>query len=758
MATVTFSNGKSVTFNGTPTSQDIEEVAQKIGVQPDASSTFAQNPYVGGSKDGSPGLISAVGAGARQLGNIPEQAALAGVSTIADAEYAGLNKLTGQNKTSPFSQGMQVPSPVNAALDFNPKSLSGQDNGLVAPPPTPAGFMQRAGQAAQLPLLAIAPATSGVLKNAALGAGSGVVNALAGGEADPSQIARDGVWGGIFGAGIGATGSFFSHIGQMEKLKTGVSGVTEDAIAKSNPDLVSTYINSAKDHGDTLASLGNNTPVGIMDSKFLSKADIVTNKLLPQAGAAIDAAKAADGAKPLMLTSPTGTIVAGKDAVNSVMGDINSVMGKMTGRMFGIAKDSGESLPGLSMLPSKSPVMYQVPGSEITLKPGEEDALTNLHGWLQRLQDKPTVGVASDMLKNIKKEANFTAQQFGKGVTPVEGAMNYAYGAINRAIQGASPALADANKVWGALSEFKNEIGNSAGKEGQSASLLMRRALSGDQATGPGGAVPVLNALDAITHPSTNLNDIPSLLSDIYDRNTPGAIAGSYVNNLENKGQIDSLLKNAVLGKWATNMFGTTGTKQLFAEGVKEGQQMAQGGASIFGYPKQWVQRQLGHIYSSIGPDAEKYALSVAKGNPQSMNPFARILDSEVADTKNIPLLDGISKELKAWGVSGKNLDKASQAVFKTWLLNRLSQPKPYGFPNGGDNGVPSVSLPSSVPQNQPAAQPISAAASSQNAQNVRSLQPAQTGQAMSAQARKLGVGSMPSGMSLGNPSNMNAS
>ena len=34
MAKITFENGKSVNFNGTPTQKDIEEVAKKLGIAP----------------------------------------------------------------------------------------------------------------------------------------------------------------------------------------------------------------------------------------------------------------------------------------------------------------------------------------------------------------------------------------------------------------------------------------------------------------------------------------------------------------------------------------------------------------------------------------------------------------------------------------------------------------------------------------------------------------------------------------------------
>lgn len=44
MSTVTFQNGKSFNFNGTPTPADIDEVAQTIGIQPDQTSAAAPAP------------------------------------------------------------------------------------------------------------------------------------------------------------------------------------------------------------------------------------------------------------------------------------------------------------------------------------------------------------------------------------------------------------------------------------------------------------------------------------------------------------------------------------------------------------------------------------------------------------------------------------------------------------------------------------------------------------------------------------------
>ena len=53
MATVKFSTGQSVNFNKTPTSQDIEEVAQKLGLNQSQSNT---QPQSSAAQTNQPGL------------------------------------------------------------------------------------------------------------------------------------------------------------------------------------------------------------------------------------------------------------------------------------------------------------------------------------------------------------------------------------------------------------------------------------------------------------------------------------------------------------------------------------------------------------------------------------------------------------------------------------------------------------------------------------------------------------------------------
>lgn len=670
-------------------------------------------------------------------------------------------KNTASDIEQPFASVAATPVQIFAKMKGLPdpysQGMPTATGNVPIAPATPAGFLQKVGQAAQIGTMALAPETTGALKTAAVFGGAGVANDVAAGITNGKQILRDGIWSSILGLGMGIGGNFFSHVGASEVLRTGVNGVNESAISNSSPELVSQYINAAKNHGETLESLGEDTPVGIMEGKFMDRANDLTDRVIPQAGEAVGKAKAAAANLPLVVSKPGTQTLAGVDAVNALTDDINQRVMQMTGHGFGEVKDGTESLPGLDMGEQESsPVVYRLPGRDVVLSSKEEGQLQDLHGYLQRLQSKPLAGTASDILTNIDRDiGNWNTAQFGSSDSPVQGALKYARGAINNAIKGASPELAGANATYSALMDLKSTIGSEAGKAGQSGALMMRRVLSGDQATGPGGVVPILNALDAATYKGTKLTDIPDLLSDLNNPTGAGKTAGQYVNQLESSGQLDSLIKNSVLGKWATDMFGNETTKQLFSKGVAEGHQMAQGGASIFGYPRQFVQNQINKVLNVMSPDPAQYALSVAGGSPISMNVvtrnFDKLLDAEIDTPVVGKLVSGVQDALKSIGVTGKNLEPAAKAIFKTWLMNRLTQPKPTGFPLQS-SGVPNAILPTGVSQPQSGAPQSSSPLSTANTSAaVRSLTPANSGQAMSAQMRQGGASTMPNGMNLDN-------
>lgn len=686
-----------------------------------------------------------------------------GKTLVDSVKSAGKSIIAGAEKdiASPAATPVQLIAKALNLPDPYSQGVPGTFGNIPVAPATPEGFLQKAGEAGQLASYVAAPGAAGALKTAGIFELSGVANSLASGNTNPASIARDGIWSGILGLGVGVGGNFFSHIANSEALRTGVSGVTKDAVANSDPSLVSNYINAAKNHGESMADLSSPTPVGLMENEFDTRAANLTENLISKAGAAVGEAKQAASQVPLVFQEANGAVTAGKDAASALYDKINNVVMQMTGHGFGLSGDVEQGLPGLSGSGERNtPTLYQLPGREVQLSNSEESQLTRLQGYLGRLLDKPTAGAASDILTNINTDiGKWNDPQFGSGNSPVQGALKYAYGQINQAIRGASPELADASANYHDLMALKDDVKNQAGSAGQSSALMMRRVLSGDKAN---SVVPTLNEIDAVTAPGQTLQNIRDFYKQLRSFTNPtdaSAFVSKYVQNLKDTGRLgNTLVQHSILGKWATDMFGTTGTKQLFAEGVAEGQNMSQGISSIFGYPKQFVSRQLNSLFTALAPDPAEYAMSVANGKPLSMNIVSRnldkLLDTEINTPVISPIVSGIQDTLKGMGVTAQNLEPAAKAIFKTWLLNRLTQPKPDDFPLQS-TGVPNAILPAGITQ------PVSSASSpsltttvpqsTQEAQQ-RSLTSASTGQGMAAQARKGGFDAMPNGLNLGNP------
>lgn len=658
-------------------------------------------------------LLGSVGNGLLSTANYIEKPIASVVATPVQA----IAKLLGQ--PDPYSNGMP-----------NLGSILGQTPAIPIAPATPAGFLQKSGQIGQIGS-ALANPVSTIGKNLVLGGAMGLSNSIAAGRnpfIDPAQVARDTVWGSIFGSLVGTVGSIAGHLAGAAQNRTGVVNAFYDAISQSDPALVAQYANAGFGHGKTLASLSDKTPVGLMKEKFRQVGQTLIDKAIPAAGKELGKARKAAAHLPIMSSSNEGSVLSGADAANDLLDKINNVTMEMTGHGFGIARDVPEEvLPGLTIGSEKGQsALYQLPGREVQLSNNESKQLENLMGYLQRIQDKPTASVVSDMLINIKRDlGTMRSSEFGQSNSPVEGALNYAYGQIRQVIGQTSPEVDAATSKYANLVGLKDALAVQAGKEGQSGALMMRRVFSGDQSD---DVVPVLNALDNATRPFR-------------------------------PGDKTTLLQHSALGRWATDMSGNESVKQLFAQGVKEGNAMSSGAASLVGIPRSLVNKSLSATFGFIHPDPLQYALSVAKGSPQSMNPVARLLDSEIKALDGTPLLTGMHDTLKSWGVNATAIKPFANQLIKYWIMQKLSQPKQPGFPLDTP-GVPNTNylVPGDQPQSQAPSQPFSSAVSNQSASDARSLTPQSTGQGMSSQSRSLGIGSLPDGMNVSNTPRMTLS
>lgn len=105
MATVTFQNGKSVNFNGTPIPADIDEVAQSLGIQPDQGATAAL---------GAAAASSASSAANPTGGLIPQLGPIAKPSDTDSPLMAGGKTLLNM-----------IPSTINAATGLADAAIGG---------------------------------------------------------------------------------------------------------------------------------------------------------------------------------------------------------------------------------------------------------------------------------------------------------------------------------------------------------------------------------------------------------------------------------------------------------------------------------------------------------------------------------------------------------------------------------------------------------------------------------------------------------
>jgi hypothetical protein len=611
------------------------------------------------------------------------------------------NALTGGNIPDPFANGV-------------PGGLPGAPSQVTPAPATPAGFLVKAGQAGEIASLAYGGAASGVGKLALAGGAQGLSSSLAAGN-NPvdqgGQIVRDTIYGGLFNSLFGAGLNLLGHVGGSELAKTGIGpqqmemivGDAQKDINRIDPALLNKYINTTKAHEQSVLSP---TPDGIAIQAMRDRANILIDKVIPEAGAAVGAAKKAARSGEIALANDTGQVIAkGKDAAQNLFNDVNEKVGQFTGHQFGSVERSG--FEG-----GRSPVVTRVPGSNIKLSNAENTQLTALHEELDGLMNyKPTIGQAQDAITNIDNMIGkaWNNPKIGDQ-SPVMSALKYARGAINRSIAPAAPELAQANEAFGSLKDLETEIGQGAGKNLQSAGLFMRRLLTGDKAI---DVIPTMQKLDAAVKPY--LGDDTS-----------------------------SLIQHSVVADWAKSQFGGATAHTAFTQGAQGRAALNQGtrdATSILGYPKQWASVMINRGLGFLAPDAEKYAMSLAKGESYSPHMFDRFLTKALDSASSAPILKNFTDSAKSLGLTPENEVKFAKDLFKAYIISRLAQPNQQA---NDPNAPMQPNLPAGVPQQ---GQPISQAAPQGRTLSIAA--PAQqainntasptSGQQFSSQARQLG-------------------
>lgn len=657
-------------FGFVPDTQSSSSPLKSSGVDfvPDSNSTPAL--------PSGPGTLQSVG---KFLQPIVNQA-----SSVAEIPTQVLANSVG--KPDPFEQGIPHitgPSiPIVDAMNM----------------PSPEGFLRKAGNALSLATLAVSPELRG-LKLIGTAGLSGLGNSV--GEGNPAgQVVKDTIFSTMFGSALALAGHFSGFLGESEKVKTGVVGKVYQQIANTPEDLIKHYVTSTIAHTNDVAK----PPPDIIAADALkARANILFDRVIPEAGQAVGEAKKAARTLPIAIQDEAGNIaVSGKEAAQQVIQDIGQKVESMTGHIFGKVRGSE-----LDYVQRSTPAVLPASGSNIELTTSQISKLEKLQGYVEALQDNPTAGFASDMVKNIDQiigKAWDNPKSAAKD--PVITAAKYARGAINRIISPAAPELAKANEAFSHLQDLAAQIGTEAGKKLQSASLAERRLMSGDKWN-----YPFLTELSQVTQPFIKAREAasnPILQGD--------------------------LVQHAIVSDWAKMNYGDATTKTMMRQHFMR---EVDGATSFLGYPKQWVRSLARGAMGAMSPDPYQYALSVARGNPQSMEPLGRAFDSFVDSLEGKNVVSSFAKQFKGMGLSAKHAEEAALPLVKAFFFKQLTQPQT-------QNQQPQPSIPADVsqqplqPQEQSAAPGRTLSVAQPTTQAINNVAPATSGQQFSSQARQL--------------------
>lgn len=634
------------------------------------------------------GVLGAVASKSEEFGKWAVKSFQKGVEqpliSVAATPVQLLAKITGQ--PDPFASGL---------LDTNPAT-----RGLSVAPITPSGMFQKLGQTASLGLLALSPEATGALKLGALGAAQGAANSVAAGNTGASEISDDAIQGALFGGTLGLLGNAARVAASAEKSSSGVNQAMETELARIRPVTLSRYINTAVESAEDYHAPSVDTMLG---NDIQKGANILITKVIPQAGKALDEAHAASAGIPIQLVNEGSSDAVGSQAIPALRDDINNVMQRMTGHQFSDYASEGESglkinnYPqgaGTEGLDTEAGAVSALPGRSIELAPGDRKALEYVDGQLKLLENSPTVQTASDILKNLDSKINWDRPQFGPGSSPVDGFLRYARGAINRTIAPGAPELAEANHAWGALQEVKNSVADAAGKDLDHINLLARRVLyRGEE----GKAQNVLDTLFSVVKPYLPAGE-------------------------------ESYTTKAIIARYARDTFGGVRSESGLTQSMSSGD--AAGLAS--GYTSRVVGAALRAGKKFLSPDAQEYAMSIAKGEPYSFVPGMHNIDKFLDSSSGNKILEGFKQGLRAIGVSSNNVSKAAVNTLKMMLLTNGTQPAAVPLPPQNASQAPAQPQAMSQPQGRT----LSIAQPAQKATNQ--VAPATTGQQYASQARSL--------------------
>lgn len=217
MPTVKFATGQSVQFDKMPSPQDIQDVANKLGIdQPH------NNPVAPGSQPAQTaqpqgqGILSKVAQGAGKVYNSLTSPLLGIAALPVQAGVAAYNKITGSNVPDPYAKGF--PSAAETV-------------GAGRTSVTPLNVEQKLGDAAQVGSLLIPG--EGVMGAIATGALQGAGSAMSD-KKGAAEVATSGLLGGVVGGTVGGAtklaGSAVQKLGETasgELAAKGIQGIRD---------------------------------------------------------------------------------------------------------------------------------------------------------------------------------------------------------------------------------------------------------------------------------------------------------------------------------------------------------------------------------------------------------------------------------------------------------------------------------------------------------------------------------------------------
>lgn len=632
-------------------------------------------------------------------------------ATPLQGAVAIANKMTGAN----------IPSPVYTGIDGQPivpSDLSGK------------GILEKAGDAASIALLGVSPEAQGILRLGALGGAQGIAQSISEGNSPftlegRAAIQSDAGKGIVFGGILGLLGNAARVVSGTEKAATGIDPAMETELSRVKPATLSKYIDTAvKSSSDYQAP----TVDSVIMSDIQKGANLLDEKVIPEAGKAVGDARKAAANIPIMSVQSNAAPVAGANVVDILKDQINEKIQAITGHQFSTYSDGidhglsienypeGAPTTGLTATEDEHSVVPLAGRPAAQLEPSESKSLGWLSKQLEILKDSPTVQTASDIITQLDKKIDWARiREYGAKSSPVDSILQQARGMINGVIRPAAPDLAAANDVYGPLAQAKQALVDAAGKDLDHLDLLTRRVIYSGQS-----------------------ENAQSVLDTLQQAVTPYLPPGE-----------ESYTTKAIVARFARDAFSGKIGQTGFAQGMSSGD----AGALASGYRGRLVSAALRAGKRALAPDTAQYAMSISKGEPYSFIPLMHKIDEFVDSPSSNALTQSFKNGLSQLGVSSSNAGIAAKAMLRIMMVQQITRPNQLSNPQPNPTAPQAQFNPQSSAPTAPvqSSKSLSLAPKAAN-QAVKSLTPASSGQAMASQARKGGLSTMSNGMNLGSP------